>query len=262
MFYIVSPKASIWSEVSAWIKGHIIQPAKSKPIIVIGIGILFVIFCCLTYGLPSQVLKNSEGYQATLTVRAFTRTPTVTFTSKPSVAPTATIIPSKTSEAKATQIDEEATITPEIKQGDIGDVSPSVKTILNVPELFGRNSSEFGDLFGASTEILPFNPGEIPEIPEGGQSRTYQFEGYTFTFFFDMNHLAKGFMLTEGLTEINLPIEKTEEAFMLLGVDVNVPADVDAPAGRHWDNFQGLKLKAFTLGMSQPLSTILIWETP
>lgn len=252
-----NPQSKNWLWFKDFYRSRINEPAKRKPLITLGIMCGLLLGCVLMYAIPQGILSKSPAYHATQTVKALTRTsaPDQARTSMEVEATKAPILANQPTEAKKPL----PTSTTEAPVLTIQPTATTVPVVLDVPSLFGKTSADLDKMLGKGTNPLPLEVNEAPEMPKGGRSLDYTFQGYTFTVFFDQDGKVGGFMLTEGLDGKGYTIDQAEEVLQLFGINVKNPPDGKTIGLVNWENEQGYLLRVLAFGRDQPIWSIQVW---
>ncbi len=186
-----------------------------KRSLLVGLTTLFVISC---FCVGTSVSTDDSTIAPTEIANTIQPTDEITSQSE-----TETLIPTYTSQPTA-----RATFTPDI--------------IIDVKVIIGLSVTEIENIFGTGTEIDPINSSNccgLVEFPDGGESRTYYIGKYSFYVFYDSSWIARGMQIVEGLAEDGYTLDQNQLILSRIGLNVTSPPDIDAPAAKHWLNYNG-----------------------
>lgn len=264
------------------------SPSRRKLALGIGAAIVGLSVCaCIGVFVLFRCATSDPRYQATMTARAIARpTQTIlaaaratdrtqpTHTSRPPdtlVAtnppkPTDTAVSTKTaalsntptpkpsSTARPTDLPQR---TATFKPTSTPRPTELTETIVDVPAILGKPVADVEKSVGKSIEILPLKVGDSLELPDGGEARLYRRGEYAFYMYYDRNGIAKGFQLTEGLGG-NYALDRWGVLLMRFGFSISRLPDVEAPATRRWNNFNGYKIEIVASRIDGPVWTVKI----
>jgi len=120
--------------------------------------------------------------------------------------------------------------------------------------------AELETKFGKGTEVSRFGVGDVPELPYGGEARSFAFGRYTFDVYFDPEGVSKGFQLTDGLEEEAFPVEHWALLLDRFGFEVYELPDAEALAAWWWYDFSGYKIALFVRVADQTVWSVLVWK--
>lgn len=223
-------------------------------------GLLALLLVC---GLFSSLFGRGTAPQATKTPTPVAAQTAIVATPKPTAAPVATSTPKPTATSKPTDTPKptntpKPTDTP--RPPTVSKPTSAVELVLDVPGILGKSVTEVEKSLGKSTEILPMRVGDAEELPEGGESRTYHHGKYTSYVFFNRDGVARGFQVIEGLTEESYSLDQWGVLLTRFGFAVYKLPDVEAPAARRWNNFNGYKISIFANKTNGPVWSVQIWK--
>ena len=251
---------------------------KQNPFVLAVITLSFIMPCACG-GLGLAVASSSS--------LAFTPTPTITVTATPEAtalpSPTKTLAvlsPTETQGATSTPLHETSTPVPSLTvtpHGTPTSTSTSTSTstptptqtptenlslIVDTAKIIGAPVSRVEQMLGRPLEVDSFGIGEIAEVPDGGEMRTYQVGKYTLWVAFDKQGKARGVQVIEGLSEDGYSLEQWPIVLERMGVGYVGAPDVEAPAGVRWTNAYGYTIWIATNKIGGDIWTVRIYKLP
>jgi len=212
-----------------------------------------LVLLCVMCGIFGTLSKPKPKGQATATAQTVAPATEV-------VKPTNTPMPTNTLQPVHTVTTPSA--TPKATDTPKPEPTPPLKRpmILDVPSILGKKTvTDVEKMLGKPIEVLPIRVGEAPELPDGGESRTYRKDKYEFYLFFDRNGLACGFLLFNGLSDEGYLLDHWGLLMDRFGFAMTAVPDVAAPAARRWFNFSGYKID-ISGAVDGPVHMVQIWK--
>jgi hypothetical protein len=117
-------------------------------------------------------------------------------------------------------------------------------------------------LLGGPTEIVAMGIGDIEEIPDGGESRTYLVGRYTVWVNYTKTGIAKGLMVEDGLQNDGYSLDQWPLVLGRIGVGFVGSPDVVAPAARNWTNTHGYAIMIVSDSIGGTVATVRIYKIP
>ncbi len=130
--------------------------------------------------------------------------------------------------------------------------------IVYVPNILGKSVQEIEDQYGQGAMITQMPAGAVDSIPEGGEMRTYTVGKYSFSVAYNLNGVAKGFQVMDGLSEDDYLLNQWSLLLNRFGFSVTESPDMQAPMAVRWDNFHGYKIEIATSTPDGPVWTVKI----
>jgi hypothetical protein len=188
--------------------------------------------------IPSITASTSTS-NPTNTALSFTNTPEIK-----TLEPTSTPNPTKTILPK--------TNTPEI----------SSNVIIETAKIIDSPVEKVESILGSSTETLSLGIGDVEEVPDGGESRTYVLGKYTIWVNYDKQMIAKGLQVVEGLENDGYTLDQWPIILERIGVGYVGAPDIVAPAARRWTNAQGYAIMIAANKSGGVVWTVRIYKIP
>ncbi len=117
--------------------------------------------------------------------------------------------------------------------------SSSYPLIIDASSIFDSTISDIEKKLGQPIDVESIGIGELEEIPDGGQSRVYRLDSYTFYVNYDKKGIALGLQVLGGLVDQKYGLDDWPIIFIRLGVMTTKSPDIVAPAARRWTNYLG-----------------------
>jgi len=240
---------------------------KRNPFVLAVITLSFIMPCACG-GLGLAVASSSS--------LAFTPTPTIVMaapeaTALPSPTKTLAVLsPTETQGAISTPLHETSTPVPSLTVTPHGTSTPTptqtptenLSLIVDTSKVIGAPVSRVEQMLGRPLEVASFGIGEIAEVPDGGEMRTYQVGKYTLWVAFDKQGKARGVQIIEGLSEDGYSLEQWPIVLERMGVGYVGAPDVKAPAGVRWTNAYGYTIWIATNKIGGDIWTVRIYKLP
>lgn len=191
----------------------------------------------------------------------YTPYPTYTPLPSPTATPGPTATPTNVPEATNTPIPTntlEPTNTPRPTQTP--EPTEVQGLIIDTSRVVGSPVLEVEELVGNPTEILAMGIGEVEEIPDGGESRTYQVGKYTVYVNYDKSGIAKGLQVVDGLLEDGYSLDEWPTILSRLRVGHPGFPDVEAAGARRWTNASGYSIMMASMRPDGEIWTVRIYK--
>lgn len=133
--------------------------------------------------------------------------------------------------------------------------------IIDFSEVLNSSSSEVKKYLGVTTEALTIKPGEFPEFPDGGVSRTYYVDDFTIYVLYDNQNIARE-MFMSGLEKYGYAMDEWQTLMLRLGFPIDREPNRVAQAGRHWDNYKGYGVSLQASSINGPIDFAKIFKLP
>jgi len=122
----------------------------------------------------------------------------------PPSSPAPTSIPTPSSAALATKpptaiVPKEQSAVPSSESTPPVETTSSTALIVDSVRIFDASVAEVEQYLGAPSESFPLGIGEVEEVPDGGESRTYHLGKYEIWVNYDTEGLARGLQVVDGL---------------------------------------------------------------
>jgi hypothetical protein len=154
---------------------------------------LFVLCCLCSVPIVILSLLTSTLKIRSTSVVEVVSAPTVVqteiFTDIPTIEPTDTLEPTDTPEQINPPLSQTTTA---IKNSEI---------IIETSKIIDATVQQVEKILGSSTETIPLYIGDAEEVPDGGETRTYQVGKYTIYINYDKQGIAKGLQIIDGLLD-------------------------------------------------------------
>lgn len=111
--------------------------------------------------------------------------------------------------------------------------------IVDASKLIGATRPKIELILGKSVNTETMSPGDIDDMPNGGEVRTYQVGIYSVEVDFDSKFNATGFQVTKGLAEENWSLDDWSTLLSRFGLSVSVAPDVSNDKNYIWHNVNG-----------------------
>lgn len=173
----------------------------------------FFVICCLC-SVPISILSPStptpeiENTAVVEVVSTPTTAETTLPTDIPQVAPSETSLP--------------PVVLPTVNS----------KIIVETAKIIDAPVQQVEAMLGSSIETLSLGIGEAEEVPDGGESRTYQVGKYTIWVTYNKKGIAKGLQIIDGLLDDGYLLDQWGIILTRIGVDFVGLPDIEAPAAR------------------------------
>lgn len=203
-----------------------------------------LVLCCLC-SVPIGILKPSKS------------TPKVTKTVVVEVSPSPvseSAIPTETTAAEV--VPTETSLPPTALPTVNSEIIVETAKIIDAPV------QQVESMLGSSTETLSLGIGEAEEVPDGGESRTYQVGKYTIWVTYDKKGIAKGLQIIDGLLDDGYSLDQWGIILTRIGVDFVGLPDIEAPAARRWTNAYGYAIMIAAEKIDGNVWTVRIYKIP
>jgi len=183
-----------------------------------------------------------------------TFTPTNTITPTNTLTPTETLTPTPffTSTPSATS----SPLPPTVPSSTNSEIIVETAKIINASVL------QIENMLGSSTETSSLGIGEAEEVPDGGESRTYQVGKYTIWVTYDKKGIGKGLQIVDGLFDDGYSLDQWPIILTRIGVDFVGLPDIEALAARRWTNAHGYAITIAAKGIDGYVWTVRIYKIP
>lgn len=94
-------------------------------------------------------------------------------------------------------------------------------------------------IFGTACTLTSRGIGSAEDIPDGGETRTYEVHKYIFGINFDKMGIAKGIHILEGLSDLGYTLDQWAIVLSKLGIAVTKAPDLATATIRKWNNYLG-----------------------
>ncbi len=115
---------------------------------------------------------------------------------------------------------------------------------------------------GVPLYITPVRIGTMEEIPDGGETRTYQVNKYEINVNFDKLGIAKGVQVISGLIENAYSLEHWPLVLSKMGIMVTQQPDMVAPAARKWKKHLDYGIVVFADKPWGHIGSVRIYKNP
>ena len=213
-------------------------------------GVLLLLCVCavpISLLSPSKETESNREITATF-IPVSTETPTISPSTKVTEASEATSVP---------------TIPPSVTPKPVPTATPTeVSMIVNANKVIGSSASRVAQMLGKPTDTQAFGAGEIAEVPNGGEMRTYQVGKYTIWVAFDKRGIAKGLQVVEGLKEDGYSLNQWPMVLKRMGLGYVGRPDITAPAAVRWTNAGGYTIMIVANKIGGVIWTIKVYQLP
>ncbi len=138
----------------------------------------------------------------------------------------------------------------------------SISVIIETAKIIDTPVQQVEKVLRNSTEIIPLGLGEAEEVPDGGESRTYQVGKYTIWVTYDKKGIAKGLQIVDGLLADGYSLDQWGVILTRIGVNFVELPDVVAPAARRWTNIHGYAIMITAEKIGGNVWTVRIYKIP
>jgi hypothetical protein len=133
--------------------------------------------------------------------------------------------------------------------------------IMYVGRVIGKARQEVEGYFGTLDEVDVVNVGSLDSIPEGGEVRWYQYEGYLLSVAYNMSDIVQGVRF-EGLDKHQYTFDDYFEIFHRLGISVGPLPDITSPIKIAWMNYQGYYLSIALNKVEGVVNIVRVYRVP
>ncbi len=214
--------------------------SKQKPSGKLAIGCigLLMLFCAGSFiassispSTPTPVVENTA-------IAELVSTPTAQPTDIPKIVPTVTPLPPTSTQRMDSEI------------------------IVETAKIIDAPIQQIESMLGSPIESLPLGIGEAEEVPDGGESRTYEVGKYTIWVNYDKQGFAKGLQIVDGLLDDGYSLDQWPIILSRIGVDFVLFPDIEAPAARRWTNAYGYAIMIAANRIDGNVWTVRIYKIP
>jgi hypothetical protein len=117
-------------------------------------------------------------------------------------------------------------------------------------------------LLGQSSENYTLGLGEVEEVPDGGESRTYHVGKYEIWVNYDKAAIARGLQVVDGLLSDGYSLDQWPIILSRINVDYVGFPDVEAPGARRWNNAFGYWIMIAAERIDGDVWTVRIYKIP
>lgn len=136
-------------------------------------------------------------------------------------------------------------------------------TIIDVASIIDFSIQDIEQYVGEALISPKRGIGTSEELPEGGESRTYNHDQYMIDINYDKTGKAKGILIREGLLEQAFTLEHWPLVLSKLGMTVLEQPEVVAPAARLWKNYKGYGIQVRSAGnRSSNIESVRVFKLP
>lgn len=166
--------------------------------------------------------------------------------------PTDTTTPTKAPQATPTKTASPSTTTP----------TATSDVIIETAKIIDASIEQVEAILGSSTETFSLSIGEVEEVPDGGETRTYQVGKYTIWVNYDKKGIAKGLQVIDGLIDDGYSLDEWVLVLDRIGVDFVGLPDIEAPAARRWTDAYGYAIMIAAEKIDGNIWTVRIYKIP
>ncbi|HXF70000.1 MAG TPA: hypothetical protein VNK89_09350 [Thermoflexus sp.] len=226
--------------------------AKQKLSGKLAIGCAGLFMLCFVCSVPIAILSPSTPtteIENTVVVEAVS-TPTIEVVSSPIATETA--IPTDAPQVAPTETPLPPTPFP----------TANLEIIVETAKIIDAPVQQVEAMLGKPIETLSLGIGEVEEVPDGGESRTYRVGKYTIWVNYDKNGIAKGLQIVDGLLDDGYSLDQWGVILARIGVDFVGLPDIEAPAARRWTNAHGYAIMIAANKVGGKVWTVRIYKIP
>ena len=235
---------------------------KKRTLLFTAGGITGVIMCacatCLIVFVFALNPKTRASVQATQTARDVARA--TAFVSTDNSDTTSTPKPPNEAETTTTVESANTPVAPTDTPLPTPTFTP-LPIIIDFSAVLNSSVRDVEKYLGKSSEVLPIKTAEFPELPDGGESRTYYLDDFTIYVFYDKQKVARE-MYMFGLEKYGYKMDEWPTLMSRLGFPIDNPPDRVAPAGRHWENYNGYGISLEANKLDGPIDFAKIFKLP
>ncbi len=136
--------------------------------------------------------------------------------------------------------------------------------IIDFSAILNSSVEDVEKYLGKPIEIIPIT-NEVypypPELPDGGEGRTYDVDDFDITVSYDKQEVAKN-VLMFGLEKYGYKMAEWPTLMPRLGFPIDSPPDRVAPAGRHWENYNGYGISLQATRPDGPIDAAKVFKLP
>lgn len=187
--------------------------------------------------------------------------PTATRTATPTTTPTVTRTATRTRTPTKTLPPPTDTRTPTSRPSTPTTVALD-NVIVNTSAIIDAPTNDVEKLLGNPTEIVAMGIGDAEEIPDGGESRTYQVGKYTLYVNYNKQGIAKGLQVVDGLKDDGYTLDQWPLVLTRIGVGYVGQPDIVAPAARNWTNASGYAIMIVADSIGGTVWSVRIYKIP
>lgn len=226
--------------------------AKQKLSGKLAIGCAGLFMLCCICSVPLAILSPSTPTPKieNTSVVEVVSTPTIEVVSSPIVAETA--IPTDIPQVAPSETPLPPTALPTVNS----------EIIVETAKIIDAPVQQVESMLGSSTETMSLGIGEVEEVPDGGETRTYQIGKYTIWVNYDKQGVAKGLQIIDGLQDDGYSLDQWSIILTRIGVDFVGLPDIEAPAARRWTNAYGYAIMIAADKIDGNVWTVRIYKIP
>ncbi len=218
--------------------------AKQKLSGKLAIGCVGLFMLCCVCSIPVAILSPSTP------TPEIENTAVVEVVATPTI--TETVIPANTSQVVPTE-----TLLPPAALPTV-----NLEIIVETAKIIDAPVQQVEAMLGSSTETMSLGIGEVEEVPDGGEMRTYQVSKYTIWVNYDKQGVAKGLQVMDGLLDDGYSLDQWSIILTRIGVDFVGLPDIEAPAARRWTNAYGYAITIAADKIDGNVWSVRIYKIP
>lgn len=136
-------------------------------------------------------------------------------------------------------------------------------TIIDVASIFDFSIEDIERYMGEAIISPRRGIGTSEELPDGGETRTYNHGPYMIDINYDKTGKAKGILIREGLLEQAFTLEHWPLVLSKLGMTILGQPEVVAPAAHLWKNYRGYGIQVRSAGnRSSNIESVRVFKLP
>jgi len=134
--------------------------------------------------------------------------------------------------------------------------------IIETSKIIDAPVQKVENMLGSSIETLALGIGDSEDVPDGGETRTYQVGKYQIYVDYDKQGIAKGLQIFDGLLDDGYSIDQWPIILTRIGVgSVGLP-DIKNPNILQWKNAHGYFIAISTEKAGGNVWTVRIYKIP
>jgi hypothetical protein len=226
--------------------------AKQKLSGKLAVGCAGLFILCCVCSVPVAILSPSSPtpkIENTAIVEVVS-TPTIEIVSTSTIAETA--MPTDTPQVVPAETPLPPTALPTVNS----------EIIIETAKIIDAPVQQVEAMLGSSTETMSLGIGEVEEVPDGGETRTYQVGKYKILVNYDKQGVAKGLQIIDGLLDDGYSLDQWSIILKRIGVGFVGLPDIEAPAARRWTNAYGYAIMIVANKIDGNVWTVRIYKIP
>jgi hypothetical protein len=143
-----------------------------------------------------------------------------------------------------------------------GNPAISSELIVETTKIIDASVQQVESMLGNAVETFMLGVGEVEEVPDGGETRTYQVGKYTIRVNYDQQSVAKGLQVIDGLPSEGYSLDQSGIILTRIGIDFVGEPDIETPLERQWTNTNGYAIIIAADKTDGHVWTVRIYKLP